>query len=82
MRSIILSILVLSMLFSSGCSFSVSEVGFVEKTQTSKTKIGLIGSDLMTQNALQDQTFSDKQREEESIKDAGIIIGVYYEKTF
>ncbi len=80
MKYIILIILVLSIIFFSGCRVSPIELGIVQTSQSNYVKAGLIGGDMMKYNAI-DNT-QNKTMLEESIKEAGMILGIWYEKKF
>ena len=83
MRTIIVSILSLSILFLSGCRFSVIEAGFIEKKENQTIKVGAIATALMTDNALNEFIeFEEKQKREEDLKDNGIILGIFFERRF
>ena len=80
MRSIILVIFAMSILFMSGCHFSLIEGGFVEQTENKSFKLGSVSTDFLFANTEQNDEY--KQRTEEDLKEQGIVIGVFYKRKF
>jgi len=80
MKYIILAILILSTLISSGCHFSLLDGGYVDNKPNQSFKLGSISTDILMDNAVND--FDDKQRVEEYLKEQGLIFGIRFERRF
>ena len=79
MRYLISFILLLTILFSSGCQrFSKWDWGWI--TENRKYKTGFIDTDLQYDNALSDT--EDKQTHEEFLKEQGFVFGIRIEQKF
>jgi hypothetical protein len=81
MRNVLIILLFIAILTCSGCNFSLLDAGFISEDRSAK--IGLIGTDLMTENAINEFIeFEEKQKREEDLKDEGIVFGIFFQRKF
>jgi len=78
MSKILMLLFVMSIIFCSGCAFSLSKSGFRKQSGNNAVNFGTLKSSFATENELGDL----EQRDEEFTKDQGIIFGTQFERAF
>ena len=77
MSKILILIFVMSIIFCSGCSFSLSKSGLRKQSGNNSVNFGTLKSSFATKDELR-----NSQRDEEFIKDQGTIFGTQFERAF
>ena len=78
MSKILILIFAMSIVFCSGCNFSLSKSGFRKQSGNNSVNFGTLKSSFATENELG----NSEQRDEEFIKDQGTIFGTQFERAF
>ena len=77
MNKILILIFVMSIIFCSGCKFSLTKRGLKKQFGKNSVNFGTLKSSFATENEVR-----NSQRDEEFIKDQGIIFGTQFERAF